>query len=163
MSTFDSIVHTHRAALLAYATRLCGGDRHRAEDVVQETWVRAWRNRDRLIEERGSVRGWLIRVTHNVAMDQHRHRAARPTEVEMPETDATFQPQADDQVLDRMLVDAALRTLPAQHRRTLVEVYFADRTAASAAEVLEVPTGTVKSRVHNALRNLRELPLLRTA
>ena len=155
MSAFDSIVRDHGPALLAYATRLCCGDRHRAEDVVQETWVRAWRNMDRLTEERGSVRGWLTRVTHNVAVDQHRHRQARPTEVELPDTDPTSTPNPVDEVLDRIVVSAALDSLPVQHRRTLVEVYLADRTAASAAVALDVPVGTVKSRVHNALRSLR--------
>lgn len=163
MSTFDDIVRAHGPALLAYATRLCGGDRHRAEDVVQETWVRAWRNVDRLTEDRGSVRGWLTRVTHNIAVDQHRHRQARPTEVELPETDPASTPQPDDKVLDRLVVTAALDTLPAPHRRTLVEVYFADRTAASAAVTLDIPVGTVKSRVHNALRSLRSLPALQAA
>jgi len=155
MSTFDSIVRSHSAGLLAYATRLTGGDRHRAEDVVQETWVRAWRHQDRLTEDRGSVRGWLNRVAHNIAVDQHRARASRPTEVEMPEGDPTSTPEPTDAVLDRLVVEDVLEALPTAHRRTLVEVYFADRTAAGAAVVLKVPVGTVKSRVHNALRTLR--------
>ena len=165
MSTFDSIVRTHSAGLLAYATRLTGGDRHRAEDVVQETWVRAWRNQERLTEELGSVRGWLNRVAHNIAVDQHRARRSRPTEVEMPESGAerTSAPEHTDEVLDRMVVKDVLEALPSTHRRTLVEVYFADRTAAGAAVVLQVPVGTVKSRVHNALRTLRTTPAVQAA
>ncbi|MFI9005934.1 sigma-70 family RNA polymerase sigma factor [Actinosynnema sp. NPDC053489] len=155
MSGFESIVQDHGTALLAYATRLCRGDRHRAEDVVQETWMRAWRNLDRLTEDRGSVRGWLFRVAHNVAVDQHRHRQARPAEVELPDTDPTLVPEPDDQVLQRIVVGAALSALPARHRATLVHVYFADRTAAATARALDIPLGTVKSRLHNALRTLR--------
>jgi DNA-directed RNA polymerase specialized sigma24 family protein len=48
MNSMDSVVRAHGAALLAYATRVTGGDRHAAEDVVQETWLRTWRNVDRL-------------------------------------------------------------------------------------------------------------------
>lgn len=158
MVTIDCVVATHGPALLAYATRLTGGDRHAAEDVVQETWLRAWRNVDRLTEDRGSVRGWLMRVAHNVAIDQHRGRRARPTEVELPELDvpgAPVIPAPSDEVETRVVVGAVLGTLPAVHRDTLVEVYFADRTALSAASVLGVPVGTVKSRVHNALNALR--------
>ena len=156
MTTMESVVQAHGAALLAYATRATGGDRHAAEDVVQETWLRAWRNAHRLAEIE-SVRSWLMRIAHNVAIDQHRRRRARPTEVELP--DHEFENAAVaapcEEVETRIDVDAVLEHLPAAHRATLVEVYFADRTAVSAASVLGVPVGTVKSRVHKALRTLR--------
>ncbi|GLZ38926.1 sigma-70 family RNA polymerase sigma factor [Actinokineospora sp. NBRC 105648] len=155
MTDFDTIVATHRAALLGYAQRLTG-DRYRAEDVVQETWIRAWRHREKLVEERGSVRGWLMRVAHNIAVDQHRGRAVRPSEVELPDVDPTSSPAGTDEVIDRVVVNAALDSLPEQQRRTVVEVYFADRTAAAAAVTLRVPVGTVKSRLHHALRTLRD-------
>ena len=158
MATIDGVVAAHGPALLAYATRLTGGDRHSAEDVVQETWLRAWRHVDRLTEDRGSVRGWLMRVAHNVAIDQHRHRRARPTEVELPEQDVPgvpVIPPPSDEVETRVVVDAVLDNLSAVHRDALVEVYFADRTARSAATVLGVPVGTVKSRIHNGLNALR--------
>lgn len=158
MATIDSVVAAHGPALLAYATRLTGGDRHAAEDVVQETWLRAWRHVDRLTEDRGSVRGWLMRVAHNIAIDQYRGRRARPTEVELPELDvpgAPVIPAPSDEVETRVVVDAVLDRLSTEHRTTLVEVYFADRTATSAASVLGVPVGTVKSRIHHALNTLR--------
>ncbi|WP_424187004.1 sigma-70 family RNA polymerase sigma factor [Actinokineospora sp. G85] len=160
----DDIVRAHGPALLAYATRVTGGDRHRAEDVVQETWLRAWRNLARLTDDQGSVRGWLKRVAHNIAVDQHRARAARPAEVEMPDTDPTTSPERSGEVVDRIFVEDVLRALPTTHRATLAEVYLADRTTAAAAVVLQVPVGTVKSRVHNALRTLRTtVPALEAA
>ncbi|WP_156753245.1 sigma-70 family RNA polymerase sigma factor [Actinokineospora pegani] len=160
----DDIVRAHGPALLAYATRVTGGDRHRAEDVVQETWLRAWRNLARLTDDQGSVRGWLKRVAHNIAVDQHRARAARPAEVEMPDTDPTTAPERADEVVDRLFVEDVLQALPTTHRATLAEVYLADRTTAAAAVVLQVPVGTVKSRVHNALRTLRTtVPALEAA
>ncbi|GAA3677658.1 sigma-70 family RNA polymerase sigma factor [Lentzea roselyniae] len=155
MSAMEAIITTHGAGLLAYATRLCRGDFHLAEDAVQETWIRAWRHVDRLTESQGSVRGWLMRVVHNVIVDQYRSRAARPTEIEMPEADPTRDDEHCDEVLNRVVMDKVLEDLPTPHRETVVEVYFADRTAAAAADVLDVPVGTVKSRVHNALRMLR--------
>lgn len=162
MATIDSVIAAHGSALLAYATRLMGGDQHRAEDVVQETWLRAWRHVDRLTEDRGSVRGWLKRVAHNIAIDQHRSRKARLTEVELHEElqelpDVAVIPAPSEEVETRMVVDAVLGNLSAEHRHTLVEVYFADRTAKSAASALGVPVGTVKSRVHHGLRALREV------
>lgn len=158
MVTIDSLVRSHSPTLVAYATRLTGGDPYTAEDIVQETWVRAWRHLDRLTEDHGSVRGWLMRVTHNVAVDSHRRVRARVTEVELFEQDmanTTVLPPSTTEVEMRVVVQAILRQLPEVHRRTLVEVYLADQTAKSAASHLGVPVGTVKSRVHKALGSLR--------
>src|SRR5690349_9874368 len=75
-----TLYEEHGRALLAYATRLTG-DRAAAEDVVQETLVRAWKHAEDLVEGRGSVRGWLLTVARNIVTDRVRARAARPTEV----------------------------------------------------------------------------------
>lgn len=168
MTTLEEHITAHGAAVLSYAVRVTG-DRHLAEDVVQETWLRAWRNLDRLTEDRGSVRAWLIRVTHNLAVDLHRSRRSRPEEVELVDhalEALTPVSTPCEEVETRMVVGAVLENLSARHRRAVVEVYFADRTASSAAVALGVPPGTVKSRVHNALRTLRETfpqPLAETA
>jgi len=157
-ASIDELIRVHGPGLLGYATRLLNGDRAAAEDVLQETWLRAWRHVDQLTEQKGSVRGWLTRVAHNIAMDQHRARRARPTEVELTdlETSRIAAPgDAAEDVERRIIVEDLLGRLSAQHRRTITEVYFADRTAGGAAAVLGVPVGTVKSRVFHALRTMR--------
>ena len=69
----------HAAALWGYCLRLTGQDHARAEDVVQETLLRAWRNHDRLDETRGSVRAWLFTVARNIVIDEWRTpRATQP-------------------------------------------------------------------------------------
>lgn len=154
----NEVVNDHGAALLAYATRLTGGDRHLAEDVVQETWLRAWKNADRLTEELGSIRGWLRRIAHNVAIDQHRSRKARPTEVNLPDPvlhNAATVADPSDRINTRLDLDEALDTLSPSHRSTVVQVYFEDHTTARTGAILGIPAGTVKSRIHNALANLR--------
>src|SRR3954451_12258968 len=70
----------HGRSLLAYATRLTG-DRAAAEDVVQETLLRAWKHADDLTSGQGSVRGWLLTVARNLITDRARARAVRPAEV----------------------------------------------------------------------------------
>lgn len=75
-----SVYEEHGHALLAYATRLTG-DRAAAEDVVQETLIRAWRHSEVLVNGKGSVRGWLLTVARNIITDRYRAKAARPPEV----------------------------------------------------------------------------------
>ncbi|WP_300267713.1 sigma-70 family RNA polymerase sigma factor [Microbacterium sp.] len=156
--TIDELIRTHGPGLLNYTTRLLNGDRPAAEDVVQETWVRAWKHLEQLAEQKGSVRGWLLRVAHNIAMDQHRARRARPAEVGWSDLDtmriaAPNNPERE--VEERILVENLLQRLSEQHRKTIIEVYFADHTANGAASVLGVPVGTIKSRVFHALRTMR--------
>jgi RNA polymerase sigma-70 factor (ECF subfamily) len=145
----------HGKALLAYATRLTG-DRAAAEDVVQETLVRAWKHADALTEERGSVRGWLLTVARNIITDRARARAARPTEVaESPTTPAVEAADHAENVVNQMVVLGLLDRLSTDHRDVLVELYYRGRTVTEAAQVLGIPPGTVKSRSYYALRQLR--------
>ena len=150
-----ALYEEHGRALLAYATRLTR-DRAAAEDVVQETLMRAWRHPEVLVNGRGSVRGWLLTVARNIVTDRIRARSARPAEVAESES----QPAAVDrdhaeQVVDSMVVMTAMDTLSDDHREVLEEVYFRGRSIAETAEVLSIPPGTVKSRCYYALRALR--------
>jgi RNA polymerase sigma-70 factor (ECF subfamily) len=150
-----ALYDAHAAALLAYAVRLCDGDRTRAEDVVQETLVRAWRHLDDLDPEAAPVRPWLFTVAHRVAIDAHRARRARPPEV--ADGGLAAVPALDElgPALDRIVVTDALAALSAEHRAVLVETYYRGRTVGEAAAVLGIPPGTVKSRCHYALRALK--------
>jgi RNA polymerase sigma-70 factor (ECF subfamily) len=153
---FTQIVRDHRTALLPYTIRLTGGDRGWAEDVLQETFLRAWRNLDRLTPDRGSVHGWLRQVAHNLVIDGYRMRRARPIEEELtPEQgDIATLPDHSEIVLLSTVMSAALDRIRHPYRSTLVEIYLHDRTITQAAAALGVPVGTVKSRVHHALRAL---------
>ena len=72
-----SLYEQHGRSLLAYATRLTG-DRAAAEDVVQETLVRAWKHADNLVESKGSVRGWLLTVARNISPTGHGREPCGP-------------------------------------------------------------------------------------
>ncbi|MEV6949458.1 sigma-70 family RNA polymerase sigma factor [Streptomyces sp. NPDC051172] len=133
------------------------GDRQTAEDLLQETMLRAWRNLDVLPDDPRSVRPWLLTVSRRLAIDMLRARSSRPTEVEddpLESMPVTAEPL--EQVLDRQVLRTALAGLSATHRAVLAQVYFLHRPVRHAAEVLNVPEGTVKSRTHKALQALRE-------
>jgi RNA polymerase sigma-70 factor (ECF subfamily) len=146
----------HGEALFAHAVRLSGGDRQRAEDLVQETMLRAWRYPKALDPERGAVRSWLFTTARNLSIDAWRRRSARVGEVitdMIPEPP----PSADeaDRAVEAWTVAEALGRLTQTHREVLVECFYQGHSVAEASARLGVPPGTVKSRTHYALRSLR--------
>lgn len=149
----------HATALLGFALRLTAGDRGRAEDIVQDTIVRAWQNRAALDSGERSIRPWLFTVARRIAVDAHRRRSARPSEVTGTAGDIALMSAADstdvEAGLDRIVVLDALAALSTDHRDVLMQTYYAGRTVVEAAQLLGVPVGTVKSRSFYALKALR--------
>jgi len=144
----------HGGALLGYVTRLVG-DRGRAEDIVQEVMLRAWRNADRLDAGTRSLRPWLFTVAGHLATDQHRARRSRPEVVGTAALESRQVGDGIDRAVDAWEVSAAFAALSPEHRGVLVETYYRGRSVAEAAAVLGIPAGTVKSRTYYALRALR--------
>lgn len=146
----------HGDALFAHALRLTNGDRQRAEDLVQETLLRAWQHPNALDPTRGSVRAWLFTTARNLAIDAWRRRSARVGEVstdvlpEVPEMS-----DEADRAVESWLVAEALSRLSRPHREVLIECFYQGRSVAEAAAQLGVPPGTIKSRTHYALRSLK--------
>ena len=143
----------HGGALLRYALHLTGGDRQRAEDLVQETIVRAWRHPEALADR--PARPWLFAVARNLAVDAHRARQSRPHEVGQAVLETLPATDDADRTLDSWAVAEALASLRPDHRKVIVETYYRGCTVAEAATTLGIPAGTVKSRTYYALKALR--------
>ena len=145
----------HAAALWHHCLRLTGWDRPRAEDLVQDTLLRAWRHRAVLDNPSTAVRAWLFTVARNIVIDEWRSRRHN-SELSVAEVPEPAEPaDRTDQLLLSWLVADAITHLSTEHREVLLECYYRGRPVAEAARLLGVPAGTVKSRTHYALRALR--------
>ncbi|GGT72594.1 MULTISPECIES: sigma-70 family RNA polymerase sigma factor [Streptomyces] len=145
----------HGPALFGFLLGLTYGDQQRAEDLVQETLVRAWLHPEAFDGPYESMRPWLFTVARRLAIDARRSRLARPTEIGDGVLAATPDPaDATESAVAALDVRAAVRELSPEHRAVLVRLYFHGLTVNEAAADLGIPAGTVKSRSHYALRQL---------
>ncbi|MFE9363599.1 RNA polymerase sigma factor SigM [Streptomyces sp. NPDC006978] len=160
---FGELVRRHRDRLWAVALRTLG-DREEAADAVQDALVSAFRAAH-TFRGQSAVTTWLHRITVNACLDRARKAASRKTAPvddaerldQLMEPHESAEAPAERQDLHRELL-AALATLPAEQRAALVLVDMQAYPVAEAARILDVPTGTVKSRC--ARGRARLLPLL---
>jgi RNA polymerase sigma-70 factor (ECF subfamily) len=144
----------HARALHGYVGRFCP-DQASADDIVQETFIRAWRHLPQLSADGRPVRPWLFRVARNLLTDANRAAQARPATVpEQPAGEAGTDSGLEE-ILDRQLVSAALAHLSPAHQSVLVETFYRGGTMATVARELGIPDGTARSRLHYALGALR--------
>jgi RNA polymerase sigma-70 factor, ECF subfamily len=145
----------HYAVLLSFVLRYVR-DRHRAEDMVQETLLRAWKHIDHLDTDRGRTRSYLLTIARNVVTNAWRAEQRRPRLV-ADEAAVNAMPEADnvDEMVEGWLVAEALERLSADHQAVVRAMYYEGQSVAEAARELSVPEGTVKSRAYYAVRALR--------
>jgi RNA polymerase sigma-70 factor, ECF subfamily len=155
------IYRDHAPVLRRFVSRTAL-DPARAEDVVQEVILRVWRQ----APEVASMRAYLLQTARNVLIDMHRASGRRVVEVAADRDDdsrarldsRTVNPEVDiDRALDQILVEEALSRLQVDHRAVVVALYYHRLSVAEAADLLRIPTGTVKSRAFYAVRSLRTI------
>ena len=138
-------------------------DRGHAEDIVQEAFLSVWRRGATFDTNKGNVRGWLMSIVRNAAIDRRRGRFRHETG-EVNIEDFAWKLSGDDvwqdveRSLDQQQVRRAMRELPAEQRETLELAYYEGLTQVEIAERTGNPLGTIKSRARLGLRRLeREL------
>jgi RNA polymerase sigma-70 factor (ECF subfamily) len=128
-----------------------------ADDVAQETFVRAWRHAGTYDARRGRVPVWLLTIARNLAIDRVRMRRATPTDPDVIASELDIATQASmPDVAERDRMRRAMAALPDDQRRALVLAVYAGRTAREISELTDVPLGTVKTRIRAAMLKLRE-------
>ncbi len=146
----------HAGPLWRYALRLTG-DASRAEDVVQETLLRAWKHPEVIADNERPARAWLFTVARNMIIDERRSPKFRNVvaSLEDPGVPEQSAPDQVDSALDRLLIADAMAQMSAEHRAVVERSYYRGWTTAQIAADLDIAEGTVKSRLHYAVRALR--------
>ena len=154
-SVLRDIYDEYGSLVLGVARKLVGDD---AEDLVQQVFLAAWRGKDRFDPSKGSLGAWLSGITRFKAIDHLRALGRRPSTPTVDVGELEPVEPVVDRVVDRIVLSAALSSLP-QNRREVVEMgFFDDLTHVEIAERLDMPLGTVKSHMRRGLESLqREL------
>ncbi|MFN8624061.1 MAG: RNA polymerase sigma factor [Chloroflexota bacterium] len=136
------------------AARLILRDPDRAQDAVQETLVRCWRDLPTL-RDVDRFDAWLNRLFLNACQDELRQRSRRRIEVTLPETLPSAVPDAQSATADRDQIERGIRRLEPEHRVVLVLHHYLGLPLPDAAAAMGIPLGTAKSRLHRATQALR--------
>jgi len=157
---FAALYDRHSRSAYSLAYRMMG-EKQSAEDLVQEVFLKVWRNSASYRAERGSVRTWILSIVHNRGVDQLRSTASRRRTQDRVEASAptsqpseafteTWRNNQRDQVRD------ALKTLPDEQLKILELAYFSGYTHVEIAGLLDLPLGTVKGRMRLGLRKVKD-------
>ncbi len=149
---FDELIARWSVPVASYALRV-SGDADAASELTQDIWLRVFRAIDRL-RDAGRFRSWLFAIAHRAFADALRRRyAALPTcDADLDQMAADSDPDGEDD-LERM--ERGLAQLPPAEREILTFFYLQELSVEETADVLSIPAGTVKSRLHRARRLLR--------
>jgi RNA polymerase sigma-70 factor, ECF subfamily len=153
-----ALYRTYAGELLGFALNALS-DRETAEEIVQETFTRAWRHADRYDAARGSVRTWLYQIARHAIIDSRRRASARPVVARGGAEATGLEEMAGGPSIDQAMlgwqVAAALARLSPEHRQVIRLAHVRGMSVREIARVCDLPEGTVKSRTWYALRSLR--------
>jgi RNA polymerase sigma-70 factor (ECF subfamily) len=163
-AALEALYDRYSSMVLGFTLRMLG-DRGAAEDVLQETFWRVWKNASTFQPQRGSFASWLFRIARNLAIDVHRRGTVRPQlmvhgeetaameQVHDPGIDVAQQAQA---AIENSQVRLAMTSLPVEQRQVLEMAYFQGMTRQEISETTGEPLGTIHTRARLALQKLRE-------
>ena len=163
ISAFEALFHQHQRLVFRTAY-LIVGDKQEAEDVLQEVFVTVWKSRHSFNPAKGKLTTWMHRITVNQCISRHRRKQPSLLSLEKArEGGVPLQVQSgplpEDTSMSRLVYEGVLRAvnqLDGKHRPVVILRYFNDLSYGEIAQVLDIPLGTVKSRINQAINTLRE-------
>jgi RNA polymerase sigma-70 factor, ECF subfamily len=153
---FDKLYRRYSRPVFGLALRRLG-DRGRAEDAVQETFVSIWRSARTYKPERGPGAPWVYGVARNAIVDRSRARNEPPAEAPDEPSPEGGPDERAEQAWTQWRVHTALERLPEREREVIALAYWSDLSQSEVAATLGIPLGTVKTRTRSALLHLAEI------
>jgi RNA polymerase sigma-70 factor (ECF subfamily) len=158
-AALEALFNRHASAVMGLALKILG-EREQADEVVQETFWRAWSKAESYQAERGATLSWLFGIAHHLAIDRTRRRAAAGERSALGEGEDIDSQDEDLTEIAwvaarRRQVLAALAELGSEQRKVLELAYFGGLTHHEIAEATETPLGTVHTRARLGLQKLR--------
>ncbi len=156
---FETLVRRHHRTLYKFALGITRGNEHDAADILQEALIKAFLGIDRF-EERSSFSSWLWRIIRNVFIDQVRLRGLETEPLDEEEGEAAREGTPEEQLLEQERRDhllALVARLPEKHAEIVILVELMGLSYEEAAEYLDIPVGSVRSRLSRAREQLTEL------
>jgi len=160
-AAFELLVNRYQKSLFGYIWRFTG-DRHAAEDMFQETWMRIYQARSKYNHE-FPFSSWAYRIATNACLDTRKkksHAMEKATDNEIIQRQASSDDRPDKRLMQETKsssVQALLNEIPEKFRAVLLLKHYEDLSIKTIAAVLEIPEGTVKSRLHKGIKQLTVL------
>ncbi|HLT19033.1 MAG TPA: sigma-70 family RNA polymerase sigma factor [Thermomicrobiales bacterium] len=163
-SALEALYTRYARVVYSFAMRIVM-DPMLAEEVLQEVFVRTWRQADRFQRSRGNFASWLLSITHNLAIDEVRKRQRRPQKSDAVDVsdalfglvdEATNVEEAAEAADLRIRIRTAMVTLPEAQREAIELAFFAGLSQREISAHLDVPLGTIKTRMRLGLKKLRQ-------
>ena len=157
---FEALFHRYKDMVFRTAL-LMMGDECQAEDMLQESFVKVYRSKDKFKGDENGFKQWLYRITMNICIDHYRGKSLTASSLEQMSEEG-FVPaeesfQASVDLEEKDAVWQAMNSLDGKHRLVVILRYFHELPYEGIAQILDVPVGTVKSRLNTAVKTLREV------
>lgn len=153
---FSLLYANYSAVLYGIALKTVGSEEI-AKDVLQDAFVKIWKNFSSYDRTKGRLFTWMLNITRNTAIDYTRSKEFKKTDRLIPETKIESLNNASETKIDHIGMTEMLNLLNAESKMIIETVYLKGYTHSEAAEYLQLPLGTVKTKVRNGLIELRKL------
>jgi RNA polymerase sigma factor (sigma-70 family) len=154
-SAFSELYDNYSSALYGVILRILNNDEESAQDILQDSFIKIWKNFDSYDHSKGSLFTWILNIARNTAIDKLRSSGRKP--IQSMEQNVYVEAAHYNQNVDRIGLKEIVSKLKPEHRTIIDMAYFDGFTQEEISDKLKLPLGTVKTRARTALIELRKI------